>query len=350
MTAGRVCGDHHVDAHDHRVRGVAAGGGAQPDGVHARLPHHPGVAWRGVPGDDADRQLPRPAPRRRGRAAARPALVEGRGGDLRRRRGHRDRAVVRVRPAVAGVHGPLRQGLRRPVRDRGDLLLPRGDLRRHLHLRLEAPGAVDALLGGRADRDHRPRRRVLGRGGQLVDEPAAGVLAHDRRRDQGRAAEGDLQPGGALRGPAHDPRGLPASPGSSSPRSTPSGMLRGRRDRYHRLGLLIPLTVACIATPIQFAVGDTAARAIAKDQPVKFAGMECVQQTSTDVTEYIYGRCTANGVKGGIGIPGLRLVPRRLEHRHEGHRPGHACRRTTARPPTRCCTGRSTRWSGSAPR
>ena len=83
------------------------------------------------------------------------------------------------------------------------------------------------------------------------------------------------------------------------------GMLRGRRDRLHRLGLLIPLTVACIATPIQFAVGDTAARAIAKDQPIKFAGMECVQTTSTDVTEYIYGRCTADGVKGGIGIPGF---------------------------------------------
>jgi cytochrome d ubiquinol oxidase subunit I len=83
------------------------------------------------------------------------------------------------------------------------------------------------------------------------------------------------------------------------------GMLRGRRDRYHRLGLLIPLTVACIATPIQFAVGDTAARAIADDQPVKFAAMECVQETSTDVTEYIYGRCTSDGVKGGIGIPGF---------------------------------------------
>ena len=83
------------------------------------------------------------------------------------------------------------------------------------------------------------------------------------------------------------------------------GMLRGRRDRLHRLGLLIPLTVACIATPIQFAVGDTAARAIAHDQPIKFAGMECVQQTSTDVTEYLYGRCTSNGVKGGIGIPGF---------------------------------------------
>ena len=83
------------------------------------------------------------------------------------------------------------------------------------------------------------------------------------------------------------------------------GMLRGRRDRIHRLGLLIPLTVACIATPIQFAVGDTAARSIAKDQPIKFAAMECVQTTSTDVTEYLGGRCTSSGVKDGIGIPGL---------------------------------------------
>src|SRR3954451_18214183 len=93
--------------------------------------------------------------------------------------------------------------------------------------------------------------------------------------------------------------------GSSVASTYAVGMLRGRRDHYHRLGLLIPLTVACIATPIQFAVGDTAARAIAKDQPIKFAGMECVQQTATHVTEYIYGRCTSSGVKGGIGIPGF---------------------------------------------
>src|SRR5690348_18372143 len=83
------------------------------------------------------------------------------------------------------------------------------------------------------------------------------------------------------------------------------GMLRGRRDRYHRLGLLIPLTVACIAAPLQFVVGDTAARAIAADQPIKFAAMECVQQTSRDVTEYLGGRCTSSGVQGGIGIPGF---------------------------------------------
>jgi cytochrome d ubiquinol oxidase subunit I len=86
------------------------------------------------------------------------------------------------------------------------------------------------------------------------------------------------------------------------------GMLRGRRDRHHRLGLLIPLTVAAIVAPIQFAVGDEAARAIAKDQPVKFAAMECVQETSTNVTEYIGGRCTEDGIKGGIGIPGLNSI------------------------------------------
>jgi cytochrome d ubiquinol oxidase subunit I len=52
-------------------------------------------------------------------------------------------------------------------------------------------------------------------------------------------------------------------------------------------------------------VGDTVARSIAKDQPVKFAAMECVQTTHTHVTEYLGGRCTSDGVKGGIGIPGL---------------------------------------------
>ena len=83
------------------------------------------------------------------------------------------------------------------------------------------------------------------------------------------------------------------------------GMLRGRRDRHHRLGLLIPLTVASILAPIQFFVGDTAAREIADHQPIKFAAMECVEETDTHVTEYIGGICTDDGVKFGIGIPGL---------------------------------------------
>jgi cytochrome bd ubiquinol oxidase subunit I len=83
------------------------------------------------------------------------------------------------------------------------------------------------------------------------------------------------------------------------------GMLRGRRDRLHRLGLLIPLTIACAVTPVQLFVGDTAAREIAADQPAKFAAMECIDETGTDQTEYLGGICTEDGVKGAIGIPGL---------------------------------------------
>ncbi len=83
------------------------------------------------------------------------------------------------------------------------------------------------------------------------------------------------------------------------------GMLRGRRDRLHRLGLLIPLTIACIATPIQLFVGDTAAREVADHQPAKFAGMECIQETGDHQTEWVGGICTEDGVKWGIGIPDL---------------------------------------------
>jgi len=83
------------------------------------------------------------------------------------------------------------------------------------------------------------------------------------------------------------------------------GMLRGRRDRLHRLGLLIPLTIACIATPVQLFVGDTAAREVADHQPAKFAGMECIEETGDHQTEWVGGICTEDGVKLGIGIPDL---------------------------------------------
>jgi cytochrome bd ubiquinol oxidase subunit I len=86
------------------------------------------------------------------------------------------------------------------------------------------------------------------------------------------------------------------------------GMLKGRRDRYHRLGFLIPFTIAAIATPIQLFVGDTAARAVADDQPAKFAAFECVYESGDNQTEYIGGICIDGEVKGGIGIPGLNSL------------------------------------------
>ncbi|MGH2555178.1 MAG: cytochrome ubiquinol oxidase subunit I, partial [Actinomycetota bacterium] len=67
------------------------------------------------------------------------------------------------------------------------------------------------------------------------------------------------------------------------------GMLRGRRDRYHRLGFLLPFILAAAVTPVQIAVGDWAARFVAENQPVKLAAMEGVFQTARGVPLHLGG-------------------------------------------------------------
>jgi cytochrome d ubiquinol oxidase subunit I len=85
-----------------------------------------------------------------------------------------------------------------------------------------------------------------------------------------------------------------------------TGMLRGRRDRYHRLGFVIAFSVGAIATPIQLGVGDTLARWVYNNQPAKFAAIEMVPKTSDDVPERLLGHINDQGqVSGGIPIPGL---------------------------------------------
>ena len=87
------------------------------------------------------------------------------------------------------------------------------------------------------------------------------------------------------------------------------GMLRGRRDRYHRLGFIIGFLVAAIATPIQMGVGDGLARWVYDEQPTKFAAIEMVPKTSTDVPEVLLGHLNSKGeVVGGIPIPGLASI------------------------------------------
>jgi len=88
------------------------------------------------------------------------------------------------------------------------------------------------------------------------------------------------------------------------------GWLRGRRDRYHRLGFLIPFTVAAIATPLQFAAGDTIARWLANNQPAKFSAMEVVTDSGPDQPEILFGRYDpeTNTVSGGVRIPGLNSI------------------------------------------
>jgi cytochrome bd ubiquinol oxidase subunit I len=83
------------------------------------------------------------------------------------------------------------------------------------------------------------------------------------------------------------------------------GVLRGRRDRYHYTGFAISFVPAAILTPFQIFVGDTAARAIAKDQPIKFASMEYVARTATNVPEWVGGVYVNGHVYAGLAFPSV---------------------------------------------
>jgi cytochrome d ubiquinol oxidase subunit I len=84
-----------------------------------------------------------------------------------------------------------------------------------------------------------------------------------------------------------------------------AGILRGRRDRYHYTGFAIGFVPAAVLTPVQIFVGDTAARAIAHDQPVKFAAMEYVPNTSTHVPEWLGGVYVNGKIYGGLKLPSV---------------------------------------------
>jgi cytochrome d ubiquinol oxidase subunit I len=83
------------------------------------------------------------------------------------------------------------------------------------------------------------------------------------------------------------------------------GMLRGRRDRLHRLGFLIPFTIAALAIPLQMLVGDRAMREVVRLQPVKFAAIEMVAETATHVPERLGGHMKDGVPTGGMPIPDL---------------------------------------------
>ena len=80
-------------------------------------------------------------------------------------------------------------------------------------------------------------------------------------------------------------------------------MLRGRRDRYHRIGFLIPFTVAAVLMPFQIGVGDAAARWVFNNEPTKFAAMELAPKTGRHVPETIGGYLAG----GRVREPYLRL-------------------------------------------
>ena len=57
------------------------------------------------------------------------------------------------------------------------------------------------------------------------------------------------------------------------------GMLRGRRDSYHRKAIAVALSMAAILAPLQLAVGDLLGRTVANHQPATLAAIEGVTHT-----------------------------------------------------------------------
>jgi cytochrome d ubiquinol oxidase subunit I len=79
--------------------------------------------------------------------------------------------------------------------------------------------------------------------------------------------------------------------------------LRGNRTRYTRAALIVPLTVACLATPVQLLVGDWSARTVAENQPMKLAAFEGLKQTTKGAAFDLGGVYFDGSNHLGISVP-----------------------------------------------
>ena len=81
------------------------------------------------------------------------------------------------------------------------------------------------------------------------------------------------------------------------------GMLRGRRDRHHRLGFLIPFTTTAVLAPVQVVVGDWAAHFLAENQPLKLAAIEGLAQTTAGAPLSLGGIYRDGELRYALEIP-----------------------------------------------
>jgi len=89
-----------------------------------------------------------------------------------------------------------------------------------------------------------------------------------------------------------------------------SAWLKGRRDRYHRAGLVVALSFAALAAPVQVVVGDWAGRRVAETQPTKLAAMEGLPRTEKGApfTFGGYYDKSAGEVKYGVQVPDMLSI------------------------------------------
>jgi cytochrome d ubiquinol oxidase subunit I len=82
-------------------------------------------------------------------------------------------------------------------------------------------------------------------------------------------------------------------------------LLRGRDGRDVRTALILPLTAAALAAPVQVVVGDWVARDVAVTQPVKLAALEGLGETTRGAPEHLLGWYDGRKVVYGVEIPKL---------------------------------------------
>ena len=282
------------------------------------------------------------------------------------------------------LHGHVRRGVRRRLRARGRLVLHRGDLHRHLRLRLGPHLRRRAhFLVGIPVVHHRHHRLVHGDRGQRLDERPDRVRR--RQRPRGRARSRGRRCSAATSGTSWCTCTWPATwwSGSSWPASTRARGWTGSATATTAPALVIALTFAALAAPVQLIVGDWAARTVAESQPVKLAAFEGLPRTqrARRSPSAASTRTTAT-VRYGIAIPKLLsllayhdpnarvkgldigaggrpaagehralLVPGDGGHRHRagaarGRVPGHL---VVAAAAARARSGSTARWSAAGP-
>jgi cytochrome d ubiquinol oxidase subunit I len=81
------------------------------------------------------------------------------------------------------------------------------------------------------------------------------------------------------------------------------GMLRGRRDRHHRIGFLVPFAFASVAALVQPFVGHVLGLQVGENQPSKLAAFELSLEPETQAPLRIGGLLIDGEVRYAIEIP-----------------------------------------------
>src|SRR4051812_35796268 len=109
--------------------------------------------------------------------------------------------------------------------------------------------------------------------------------------------------------------------------------LKGRRDRYHRTGLVVALSFAALAAPMQVVVGDWAGRQVAEDQPTKLAAFEGLVKTEKGAPFTIGGFYDARRKEVRYGIEVPRLLSLLVHHNPNARIQGLGAVAKADRPP-----------------